>query len=250
MAYRLFDKFMLIGLVAIGFLACENFSSSDGEADGDDAAGFSVTYDANGAASGSVPVDSLRYAAGQTVSVKPNSGLLAKAGFSFGGWNTQADGNGTTYSAGQTFAMGGANVTLYAKWKESLTALWARSVRSGDATSRFHAVTTDSSGNAYCAGDLWGDAEFDFGGATVKGAYSGGSNAAIVKYDSSGNAVRARSVSEGADNSRFSGVAIVPGGDVFAVGDQTGSSSYTYGTGVSATGYNTNEHSVVVKYLR
>jgi hypothetical protein len=32
-------------------------------------------------------------------------------------WNTQADGNGTDYVQGQTFAMGTANVTLYAKWR-------------------------------------------------------------------------------------------------------------------------------------
>jgi uncharacterized repeat protein (TIGR02543 family) len=39
-----------------------------------------------------------------------------RTGYSFSGWNTQADGNGTTYTANQTFNMPNADVTLYAKW--------------------------------------------------------------------------------------------------------------------------------------
>lgn len=41
-----------------------------------------------------------------------------KTGYSFAGWNTKADGSGTTYAQGQTFKMGPANVTLYALWTE------------------------------------------------------------------------------------------------------------------------------------
>ncbi len=46
-----------------------------------------------------------------------NTGSLVKAGYNFDGWNTQADGNGTSYCAGATFAMPAANVTLYAVWE-------------------------------------------------------------------------------------------------------------------------------------
>ena len=37
----------------------------------------------------------------------------------FAGWNSQANGSGTTYGA--TFTMGAANVTLYAKWTANPT---------------------------------------------------------------------------------------------------------------------------------
>jgi len=77
---------------------------------------YAVAYDGNGNTGGSVPVDSTAYTEGQTATVLGNTGILVKTGYSFEGWDTQADGNGTTCSPGQTFAMGAVSVTLYAKW--------------------------------------------------------------------------------------------------------------------------------------
>ncbi len=77
---------------------------------------YTVTYNGNGNTGGSVPIDSTNYQQGQTVTVLDNTGSLVKTGYSFSGWNTQADGSGTTYTQAQTFTMGAANVTLYAKW--------------------------------------------------------------------------------------------------------------------------------------
>ena len=77
---------------------------------------YGVTYDGNGATSGTVPIDGTSYSSGASVTVKPNSGNLAKLGYTFGGWNTKADGTGTTYAAGSgTFNISAAT-TLYAKW--------------------------------------------------------------------------------------------------------------------------------------
>jgi uncharacterized repeat protein (TIGR02543 family) len=76
---------------------------------------LTVTYNGNGSTSGSVPVDSNKYDIGQAVTVLGN-GNLVKTGDTFTGWNTQANGTGTTYTAGQTFTMGSTNVTLYALW--------------------------------------------------------------------------------------------------------------------------------------
>lgn len=84
---------------------------------------FTVTYQGNGSTSGSVPTDATTYLAGQTVTVKTNSGNLAKTGSVFAGWNTAADGSGTSYTAGTgTFAMGAANIILYARWTVVSTA--------------------------------------------------------------------------------------------------------------------------------
>jgi uncharacterized repeat protein (TIGR02543 family) len=77
---------------------------------------FSVIYDGNGSTSGSVPADSTKYTQGNTVTVSGNTGILAKPGYAFSGWNTLADGNGTNYAQGQTFSIGSANINLYAKW--------------------------------------------------------------------------------------------------------------------------------------
>ncbi len=82
----------------------------------EDPALHSVTYNGNTSTSGTVPVDSSSYQEYDTVTVKANSGNLAKTGYVFAGWNTSANGSGTTYAPGSTFEMGFENVILYAKW--------------------------------------------------------------------------------------------------------------------------------------
>jgi len=43
-------------------------------------------------------------------------GELERSGYTFEGWNTAADGSGTTYAPGDTFTMAATNITLYAQW--------------------------------------------------------------------------------------------------------------------------------------
>ena len=84
---------------------------------GGDATTYTVTYDANGADSGSVPVDSNNYEQGQTVTVQGNTGNLVKTDCTCCGWNTASDGSGDTCIEGGTFEMGSADVILYAQWE-------------------------------------------------------------------------------------------------------------------------------------
>ena len=76
---------------------------------------YTVTYDGNGNTSGTVPTDATAYSSNAIVTVKDNTGSLAKSGYTFGGWNTQANGEGTNYSKDDTFVIT-ANTTLYANW--------------------------------------------------------------------------------------------------------------------------------------
>ena len=77
---------------------------------------YSVTYSGNGSTGGSAPADSRSpYAAASTVTVLGNTGSLTNNGFYFGGWNTAANGSGTTYLPGNTFSITG-NTILYARW--------------------------------------------------------------------------------------------------------------------------------------
>ena len=76
---------------------------------------YSVTYDANGATSGTVPTDDTAHEAGTEVTVLGNTGNLAKTGKVWGGWNTEEDGTGDSYSAGGSFHIS-ENTTLYARW--------------------------------------------------------------------------------------------------------------------------------------
>jgi uncharacterized repeat protein (TIGR02543 family) len=77
---------------------------------------YAITYDANGG-TGNVPVDANSpYEVGESVTVLGNTGTppLSKPYYSFGGWNTQANGSGTTYQAGNNFNMPAGNIILYA----------------------------------------------------------------------------------------------------------------------------------------
>jgi uncharacterized repeat protein (TIGR02543 family) len=77
---------------------------------------YSVTYNANGATAGSVPVDgSSPYSSGMTVTVLGNINGLAMTGYTFAGWNTAANGGSTSYAPAATFSIT-SNTTLYAQW--------------------------------------------------------------------------------------------------------------------------------------
>jgi len=76
---------------------------------------YSVTYEGNGNTGGTAPQDTTTYAPSFSVTVL-DKGTLVKTGYTFAGWDTQADGGGTDRTAGSTFVMGNADVILYAVW--------------------------------------------------------------------------------------------------------------------------------------
>jgi hypothetical protein len=78
----------------------------------DPAQTYTVTYNANGA-SGTLPAQQTALKNGSiTVAGKGN---LANGNKTFGGWNTQADGQGTGYNAGASLIVT-VDTTLYAQW--------------------------------------------------------------------------------------------------------------------------------------
>ncbi|GLC88056.1 InlB B-repeat-containing protein [Lysinibacillus piscis] len=78
---------------------------------------YMISYDANEATGGTVPTDKETYGNGDSVTVLGNSGQLEKTGYTFAGWNRQANGGGTNYAAGDSLTINNADVTLYAKWE-------------------------------------------------------------------------------------------------------------------------------------
>jgi uncharacterized repeat protein (TIGR02543 family) len=73
------------------------------------ASGFTVTFNGNGSTGGSM--------ANQTASAATNltSNAFTRTGYTFAGWNTAANGSGTSYANGASFPFT-ANTTLYAQW--------------------------------------------------------------------------------------------------------------------------------------
>ncbi|MFH0799017.1 MAG: InlB B-repeat-containing protein [Pseudomonadota bacterium] len=380
---------------------------------------YTVTYDGNANAGGAVPTDTTNYEQGMAATVFANTGALVKTGFAFSGWNTQADGGGTTYTQAQILAMGAVNVTLYAKWTanptysvggtvagltgtlvlqdnggddlsltssgaysfstalangaaysvtvktqpagqtctvanpsgtisaanitnanvtcstdtysvggtvagltgtvvlqdnatddESINAngaftfdtqladhagyavtvstqpagqtcvvtggddgngggainganvssiiltcaaaasMWARTDTGGVKDSVFDGVSVDTSGNSYAVGAIYGTGTFTFGaGVTAAADYAGGNNVVIVKYNTSGTAQWAKTVTGGGNASEFFGVSADTSGNAYAAGYITGAGTFTFGAGVTAAAdYAGGQNVVIVKY--
>jgi uncharacterized repeat protein (TIGR02543 family) len=108
---------------------------------------YTVTYNGNTNTSGAAPVDaSSPYTPGSTVTVLGNSGSLVKNGYTFAGWNTAADGSGTSYVGGNQFTIN-SNTTLYAQWIIG----GARLVYNANSTAGGSGTAPPSSGTYYTA---------------------------------------------------------------------------------------------------
>jgi uncharacterized repeat protein (TIGR02543 family) len=75
---------------------------------------YHVVYHDDGKTTGTAPAD-VYFNYGGSTPIASNSGLLAKTGSHFGGWNTQTNGLGITYAVGSTYASA-ANLDVYPVW--------------------------------------------------------------------------------------------------------------------------------------
>lgn len=83
---------------------------------------FSVTYNLNApedlTVGGTAPTDDTKYVKDEEVTVKALAADNKLAGYEFTGWNTKADGKGTTYAADAKFAIQ-ADTELFAQWNKT-----------------------------------------------------------------------------------------------------------------------------------
>jgi uncharacterized repeat protein (TIGR02543 family) len=114
--YTAGDTFTM-GSADVTLYAVWKSESSGGGGGGTAITSYTLSYDGNGAISGTVPA-SKSYTKRSTVTVSGNTGALAKSGYKFSGWNTEPDGSGTGYAGGSTFTMGSRNIVLYAQWEK------------------------------------------------------------------------------------------------------------------------------------
>ena len=80
---------------------------------------YAVTYNANGATSGSAPASQIK-TNDVALTLAGNTGNLARESYTFSGWNTATNGTGTSYATNVSYT---ANValTLYAQWVVQMT---------------------------------------------------------------------------------------------------------------------------------
>lgn len=101
---------------------------------------YTVTYNTNGATSGSAPSPTV---GSGSVTLATNSGSLLRTHFNFLGWNTSANGSGTHYDAADPYTLN-ANVTLYAEWVEVLAITY---VGNGNTGGSVGSATTGTDGS-------------------------------------------------------------------------------------------------------
>jgi len=110
---------------------------------------YTVAYNANdaqypGTATGSTSSSSHTYGTAKALT----SNGFSRAGYTFAGWNTEADGSGTSYTNGQSVtnltSTHGATVTLYAKWTENKSTITLVASPSGKGTFQVGGVTVTS----------------------------------------------------------------------------------------------------------
>jgi len=104
---------------------------------------YTITYNGNGNSGGKVPTDSKVYHISNIAKILGNTGSLTKNDYTFKGWNTAADGSGTSYKSGDSLTIGSENIILYAQWKK----VASETTNSNNSTSSSQS-TSETSSNA------------------------------------------------------------------------------------------------------
>lgn len=100
-----------------------------------------LTYDANG---GEGAIDSATGAAEESVTIAEN--VFIRNNYTFTGWNTQADGKGTAYKAGDSFILTDKDTVLYAQWSKNAPAQVKVSYDANSGTGTMESITGDVGG--------------------------------------------------------------------------------------------------------
>ncbi len=101
---------------------------------------YRVTYNGNGSTSGTMASQTVY--SGYPVTIPNNA--FSRTGYEFTGWNTKADGTGTSYSSGQTFKPS-SDMTLYAQWNQVIFNITVATVPGGSATTSLASYMESSS---------------------------------------------------------------------------------------------------------
>jgi hypothetical protein len=213
-------------------------------ASGSPAYAFLAKYDSSGAAQWK-----------RTVTATPVNGDVLSSGF--GGIAVDSEGSvyataGTgsgSYDFGNGLSVAGSNSVLV-KYNASGIAQWIRTGASGD-------LALDSAGSVYVGGSMAGGS-IDFGnGILAQGTLNKGAVPCLecgpifpllVKYDSSGIAQWAQTVTTGGANAYFSSIAVDSAGNVYAAGTANGPGPYDFGNGATVAADTQENFSLLVKY--
>ncbi len=101
-----------VAVVVVAVVIATNMLDNDNDTESID-----VVYQGNG---GSNDGSTVYHMSSETVF----GNMFINEGMVFTGWNTAADGSGTSYSPGDTISPAGGQITLYAQWAYALSVTW------------------------------------------------------------------------------------------------------------------------------
>ncbi|MCL2193819.1 MAG: InlB B-repeat-containing protein, partial [Treponema sp.] len=205
---------------------------------------FTVTFSANGGG-GTAPAPQM-VAAGSSIALPSGDGLL-RSGFTFGGWNTNADGTGVNHSAGASFTPT-ENVTLFARWNPVVNFTVTFSANGGSGTVPAPQTVTEGSSITLPSGDGLSKSGLVFDGWNTNVTGMGTNHSVEASFTPTGNVTLfARWIPVVAQNFTVTFHANGGDGTVPAPQTVTEGSSITLPSGVELTksgftfgGWNTN----------
>ena len=80
-----------------------------------------ITYDGNSNDGGTAPTGTTALSSAAVTQLATNTGSLTRTGYTFAGWNTAANGTGTSYAAGLATYASSGDITLYAQWNSTIS---------------------------------------------------------------------------------------------------------------------------------
>ena len=142
-----------------------------------------VSYDANG---GTGTMKSITGDVGSKIVIAQNG--FARSGYTFTGWNTQADGQGTAYKAGDSFTLTDKDTVLYAQWSKNAPAQVKVSYDANGGTGTMESITGDVGSEIVIAQNGFARSGYTFTGwntqADGKGtAYKAGDSFTLTDKD-------------------------------------------------------------------
>lgn len=137
---------------------------------------------------------------------------------------------------------------LLAKYNRQGELIWALTTVSSPKGCRFTSLSCTGDG-IYGAGFILGKDSYDFGNEVKVKGIGNSYTFVLVKYDSSGTPLWARTPISGVDNSRFNSIAAGPDGSIYAAGLVTGTGELRLDSRVPVRGaFRQNASTLLVKY--
>lgn len=132
------------------------------------------------------------------------------------------------------------------------TPQWANAPTVAPNFSFYNAVTTDSSGNVFVAGDFDGNVAYNLGNSVTVTGGNTSTNGVLIKYSAAGVAQWAKTAVTAPDYTHFINVSTDSSGNIYVAGYFAGNGVFDFGNGVTINGPNHTPsnipNAIIVKY--